>query len=32
VVRSTLTAVPASSQYTPAERADLFLTAEGEPR
>jgi hypothetical protein len=32
VVGSTLTAVPASSQYTPAERAGLFLKAEGEPQ
>jgi hypothetical protein len=32
VVGSILTAVPASSQYTPAERAGLFLKAEGEPQ
>jgi hypothetical protein len=31
-VGSTLTAFPASSQYTPAERSGLFLKAEGEPR
>jgi alpha/beta hydrolase fold len=32
VVGSTLTLVPASSQYTPAERAGLFLKAEREPQ
>jgi hypothetical protein len=31
-VGSTLTAFPASSQYTPAERAGLFLKAGGEPQ
>jgi len=31
-VGSTLTALPASSRYTPAERAGLFLKAEGEPQ
>jgi hypothetical protein len=32
VVRSTLTPVAARSQYTPAERAGLFLKAGGEPQ
>jgi hypothetical protein len=31
-VGSTLTAIPARSQYTPAERMRLFLKAEGEPK
>jgi hypothetical protein len=31
-VGSTLTAFPASSQYTPAERTGLFLKAGGEPQ
>ena len=31
-VGSTVTAFPGSSQYTPAERAGLFLKAGGEPR